>query len=92
MILDLTREVPQGSVVGPLLWNLTYDGVLRIEYSDGVTPVGFANDLALVVVGRTEEVQHKVVESVRLVTAWMGERSLKWALHKTQVVIMAGRR
>ncbi|CAK1595574.1 unnamed protein product [Parnassius mnemosyne] len=29
---EIRREVPQGSVLGPLLWNLAYDAVLRVAF------------------------------------------------------------
>ncbi|KAF2902775.1 hypothetical protein ILUMI_03403, partial [Ignelater luminosus] len=44
----INAGVPQGSVLGPTLWNLLYDGVLRMGLPRGVTTVGFADDLALV--------------------------------------------
>lgn len=91
--LDITRGVPQGSVVGPLLWNLAYNDVLEIKYPDGVEPVAFADDLALAIVGQTEEeVVHKTTESVKMVSDWMEGRSLKLAIEKTQIVVMTGRR
>lgn len=43
--------VPQGSVLGPLLWNIVYDGVLQISgYSS--TLIAFADDLLVITIGR----------------------------------------
>ena len=52
--MKLTCGVPQGSVVGPLLWNSYYDDVFRIEVADGVTLTEYADDLALVAVASQE--------------------------------------
>lgn len=71
-------------VLGPLLWILAYDGVLNIEYPDGVEPIAFSDDLALVVVGKAvEEEQHKISMLVMRVTEWMNGQGLTLAIQKT---------
>ncbi|XP_070142229.1 uncharacterized protein [Drosophila kikkawai] len=48
----VSAGVPQGSVLGPLLWNAMYDGVLRLPMPEGTSLVGFADDVAIVVVAK----------------------------------------
>ncbi|KRF97432.1 uncharacterized protein Dwil_GK27909 [Drosophila willistoni] len=48
--------MPQGSVLGPLLWNVMYDGVLRLEFDPDTHIIGCAfrtisDEAALVIAG-----------------------------------------
>lgn len=61
---DITAGVSQGSVLGPLMWNVMYDGVLRLQLSAGCDVVGFGYDVALVEVKR-EEVERSGTKPLR---------------------------
>lgn len=45
--------VPQGSVLGPLLWNIGYDWVLRCNLHPGARLTCYADDTLITVQGRT---------------------------------------
>ena len=91
--VKLTCGVPQGSVLGPLLWNVYYDGVLGVEVPDGTTLVGYADDLALVTVARSgSELTNKINTALVAVTAWLKGKGLQLAPEKTEVVLLSGRR
>ncbi|XP_017786358.1 PREDICTED: uncharacterized protein LOC108569350 [Nicrophorus vespilloides] len=53
--MEVNSGLPQGSVLGHHLWNLSYDGVLRIKQPAVIIVIGYADDLAVVVVAKTEE-------------------------------------
>lgn len=53
--VPMTRGVPRGLVLGPLLWNIMYNTLLRLDMPPGIMLVGFANDLGLVAVAETKQ-------------------------------------
>ena len=48
----ITGGVLQGSVLGPDLWNTMYDALLRLPLPERATTIGFADDDAVVFVGK----------------------------------------
>ena len=91
--IHLTCGVPQGSVLGPLLWNMYFDDVFRVEMSAGVTLIGYADDLALVAVGRSGILlTHTINTEIGELREWLKGKKLTIAAEKTEVVLLSGRR
>jgi hypothetical protein len=83
--------VPQGSVLGPTLWNIMYDGVLRMEIPVGVRLVAFADDLAVVAMASQREDLERLVDgTLKRVSEWMREAGLRLATRKTEAVLLTG--
>jgi hypothetical protein len=90
---SIEAGVPQGSVLGPALWNIAYDGLLRLEMPDGVQLVGFADDVGVLGVAKTEDaLVNQVNGALGSIATWMQEAGLQIAPQKTEAVVFSGRR
>ncbi|KAH8300619.1 hypothetical protein KR059_003709, partial [Drosophila kikkawai] len=91
--LAASAGVPQGSVLGPLLWNTMYNGVLFLPLSSNTTIVDFADDVALVVVAKElAEAETAANSAIRAVESWLAVAGLELALHKTEAVLISSRK
>lgn len=81
--------VPQGLVFGPTLWNIFYNGLLRIRCPDGASLVDFADDVILVVVNHTTEGLEMVTNKVlSIIEGLMLNHGIELAHTKTEIVML----
>ncbi|XP_053989808.1 uncharacterized protein LOC128882247, partial [Hylaeus volcanicus] len=80
-----SRGVPQGSVLGPLLWNFGYDSVLRGLLPPGVFVVCYADDTLIIAVGRDGTRVHRLAElAAAIVVARIQALGLRISPQKTE--------
>ncbi|CAH2098000.1 unnamed protein product [Euphydryas editha] len=85
--------VPQGSVLGPLLWNVGYDWVLRGTLPASVRVLCYADDTLVVAKGRDlREVMRSVTAGTTLVVGRIRALGLEVALAKTEALLFHGPR
>lgn len=85
--------VPQGSVLGPDLWNLLYDDLARIALPDGVELIAFADDVALISTASIPFILEERLEvAYATVNRWMLDHGLSLAAEKTEAIVLTKRR
>lgn len=81
--------VPQGSVLGPALWNVFYEDLLETDTPPGVQLVAFADDGAVIGIALTgpsaAELLNPVLETV---SNWMHDNGLEIAPQKSEAVVL----
>ncbi|KAK9754799.1 Reverse transcriptase (RNA-dependent DNA polymerase) [Popillia japonica] len=88
--MTVTSGAAQGSILGPDLWNILYDNLLRIQMPEEVTVVGYADDIAVLISVRrdVDAAQLKLNQAMRKIESWMQRHGLSLALNKTEIVIL----
>ena len=90
---EVSMGVPQGSILGPVLWNLVYDDLLKTEMPKGTNIIGYADDVALVATDATlEGLKEKIGSVTHKVKDWLVGAGLSLAIDKTEVIMLNRRR
>lgn len=91
--IKMTQGVPQGSVLGPTLWNVLYDSVLALDLPEGCGTIAYADDLALTVVANDKNALiSRANAALKRINEWMCINELKLAPTKTEAVVIKGAR
>jgi Reverse transcriptase (RNA-dependent DNA polymerase) len=90
--LQVTCGVPQGSILGPTLWNVFYDEMLetRIPHT---TLVGYADDLIAVIKAKDKNsLEERGSATLQGILEKANSMGITIAAHKTEAIVARGRR
>jgi len=91
VIKDLTRGCPQGSQLGPILWNISMEKALNIHREGFLHINAYADDLAVVVAGSKKEIlQERSALVLDRLIDWATYRGLTFSPLKTTVTSLRG--
>lgn len=89
--IKLTRGVPQGSKLGPRLWNITMDALLKMTLSNNIEMIAYADDLVILVAGDTRlKIVKEAEEMLGKAVEWAETRGLNFSKEKSVMVPMKG--
>jgi len=86
-------------VLGPLLWNMMYDDLLRVQTGgnqqsmSSSTLIAFVDDVAVITTGHTTRILQDVTNNALTAIAdWMDTAELSLSVDKTETVILTNKR
>jgi hypothetical protein len=90
---NITKGCPQGSCCGPGLWNIQYNSLLTLKYTNHTKAVAFADDLLIMIKAESiREAENIANVEMCKISAWAGDNKIRFNEHKSKVILMTRRK
>nr|CAX36788.1 hypothetical protein [Papilio dardanus] len=87
-----TMGCPQGSVLGPTLWNLLMNDLLLLPLPEGVTMVAYADDISILIEANSRaRIESKDKATLTLVRDWGERNRLDFSPPKSTTMTIKGK-
>ena len=86
------RGCPQGSVLGPLMWCLTFDSPLdELAQIQNCEPIAFADDLAIIITGKSRaQLENIAQRAINTLELWCSNHKMTLSKNKTEAMLLKG--
>jgi len=89
--VKVTKGCPQGSILRPVLWNVTMEALLRVEQPHYVNVQAYADDVAISVAGPTRaSIIRRAELALQPVLQWAHYRGLSFSAQKSTAMMTKG--
>lgn len=88
VVKDCTKGCPQGSVLGPTLWNITLDSLLDSDWPENTKVFAYADDLAVTIESDLRnELKQKCQSVIDKIDSWAKSQKLSISETKTTCMV-----
>jgi len=84
------RGCAQGSVLGPALWNISVERLLKELVNSGLKVIAYVDDIAIVIAARTKA-QIEAARALELIEAWSGPAGVSISYPKSAFILLKGK-
>ena len=88
----MTCGSPQGSRVGPFMWNVMYDDLLHMDLLAETKNIGSVDDVLVCLAGDVVILKLRINESLWRARRWLNKSCLEVDLEKTEALLVTDRR
>ncbi|KAH9413968.1 hypothetical protein DERP_014489 [Dermatophagoides pteronyssinus] len=90
---SLSRGCPQGAKCSPLLWNILYDNLLKLQLPIGCYLQAFADDAFLIVTHEKLDVcENRANKALARIFKWGNQNKIEFNPNKTQAMLISKKR